>query len=156
MFLALFNKSLLLIALLFTLQGCAPMVRLGPGASAPALLANNTTYPATATNSGPVIPYSPEEVEILHWVQSEEASRGVNARFPIFGSRDLVGIESSDYAGTYQELLKEHNLDGLLNITVDTRRSVLNLILIRGTKWRTLVGGVGYRIKDKQTVDSPQ
>lgn len=124
------------------------MVKLGPAGARPGILATNTSYPNILSDSGPTIQYSHETIEIVGWVETEEASSGVNARFPIAGSQDLVGINNSDYASTYQRLLKENDLDGLLNTTVDTRRSVLNLIFVRGTKWRTVVGGVGYRIKE--------
>lgn len=134
---------------LLAATGCTPPIwREGPGATPPTLLATAVNYPNTLqVGLQPAIPYDPSRLEILEWVQSESASDGFSFRASAGGARDAVGLRKSNYEAVYGRLLLENDLDGLLNHTVDTQRFVVDFVVFRFSRWETIVGGVGYRLR---------
>lgn len=131
------------------LSGC--IWRLGPGGTDPALFYNNTVYPNVRMGEEDIyeIDYDPETIEIVGWVQAQAASGNITGRVPGYPAADVLGVEDSDYGTVFRGLMEEHDLDGLLSPVVDTQRQVLNLFLIRGSNKHTVVGGVGFRFKER-------
>ncbi len=144
------SATILILCALLATAGCgiAPIVKIPPSGAPPGLAGASVTYPEIApVDTRADVPYNPGMIEILGWVETERLSSGITGRAPGFGSGDLIGLRASDYGGAFEQLRKEHNLDGLLNKTVDTERWVLNLYLVRFNRFRTRLGGVGYRFR---------
>jgi hypothetical protein len=121
--------------------------RLGPGAAAPGILSTDAVFPNEFQADEPVaIPYSPESVEIVGWVESSHRSAGLSGRIPGPFNDDITSERNSDFGSSFKELVTKHRLDGLMNEVVDTRHWVINLYFIKFESMRTIVGGVGYRL----------
>lgn len=145
------------LALIFSLAvgflpGCRlihPLASVPPSGAMPSVIVSDVDYPNEQQSAVTEIPYGSGRVEIIGWFETEEASGGLNARFPLAGSQDVIGVRDSDYQSTYRALLEANDLDGMVNVTIGTRRYVLNLLVLRGTLWETKVGGLGYRLKNE-------
>lgn len=140
-----------LVPVAMAATGCRiPIINIGPGSAPPGLLYTNTSEPNFIEKDDMrEIPYDPSLIEMTGWYETKRFSTAFTGRLPIGGSRDLVAIKESDYASTFHEIIVENELDGMVNKTVDTRRWVLNLIIIRFSSWHTLVGGTGYRFTEE-------
>lgn len=127
--------------------------RVGPAGASPTLMYSDVAHPNDMRGQERVeIPYDPSQIEIVGWVETAKASRGLQLR--VQGQNlDAIGIDGSDYGSAFRELMEFHDLDGLLNTTVDTDLWMLNLFFIRFMEQETRLGGVGYRFRDD--VDLP-
>lgn len=144
-----------LFCLLLLAAGCAPMARLGPAGAHPALVTSGVSYPNSILPDDVAnIPYQSDAIEILHWVEKGRGSANLTGRVPGVPTTSLVGARRSDYQATYQQLLQENELDGLLNLTLDTKRWDLNLYFIRFTYHRTVLGGIGFRFLSREHGDT--
>lgn len=142
------GAAVLAVAAGLLLAGCVPpMFRIPPGGPRRGFI-STVTYPNSqqGTNTNRVV-YSPVEIELHGWVERGRESFNVYGNLPGVGGANLVGAASSDYNSTYVGLLREHRLDGLVSSVVDTRIWKLDLIIVRFTRQRTYVGGMGFRLR---------
>ncbi len=122
--------------------------RIGPAAATPGLITSDVVFQnEIQPDPCPDIPYDPSTLEITGWVQSQKKSFNLIGRVPGTWDDEVLGMEASDYASTYRRILDEHNLDGLLNTTVDTRSFKLDFYLVGFSEQWTTLGGVGYRFR---------
>jgi len=138
---------LLPLILLLTISSTGCIWRIGPGAARRGLFYTDVTYPSVLADPPVIeIPYDPESIEIVGWVETRSASLGASAQIP-GPKQDLVGVEKSDYATAYQDLMVRYDLDGLIDVVVDTEFHELDIYLAGGRKIGTVIGGVGWRFR---------
>ena len=137
----------ILAACLVPLSGC--LWRIPPSSATPGLLGNDLACPNWAEDLDVAcIPYNPADIEIVGWVENQAQSRGVYGQVPAYAGSQAVSERESNYAAAMNRLMEDNDLDGVLNPVVDTRYWVLNFYVIKFSKVRTRLGGIGYRFRE--------
>ncbi len=141
--------SLMTVCLLSSCGGIPGIFSLGPGGTPPGAIYSNLTHPNVLTDSPGVIDidYDPATMELLGWFESDSVSMNLTGRIPGYPSGDVLGVEDADYGTVLGEIIIENELDGLMNVTVDTQRAVVNLFFLRYSDKRTRLSGIGYRFR---------
>jgi len=128
------------------LSGC--LWNIPPSSATPGFLGNDVGCPNWMEDFEVAsIPYDPADIEIVGWVQDQAASTGIYGNVPGYVGSQAVSEEESNFGAVIDRLMKDNDLDGLLNPVVDTRYWAFDLYVIEFSRVRTHVGGIGYRFR---------